>query len=137
MVQDETKKDAWPAWKRLDRKVLLDHPRITIAEDVVQLPNGLVTSYVHQISRGDAVSVICLKDGEILLQREYAYPPGEALLQFPGGKIEDEEAPEAAAARELQEESGYAFSRCEPIGWYYIHNRRSAAKMHVVLAKDV
>ena len=130
-------KDARPAWKRLDSKVLLNHPRITVVEDLVELPGGQVTSYVRLPSSGDAVTVLCLKDDQILLQREYSYPVGEVLLQFPGGKIERGETPEEAAGRELKEESGFAFSRCESLGWYYISNRRSDAKMYVILAKEI
>lgn len=130
-------KDARPVWKRLDSKVLLNHPRITVVEDLVELPGGQVTSYVRLPSSGDAVTVLCLKDDQILLQREYSYPVGEVLLQFPGGKIERGETPEEAAGRELKEESGFAFSRCKSLGWYYISNRRSDAKMYVVLAKEI
>ena len=130
-------KDDKPAWKRLDSKVLLKHPRITIVEDAVQLPGGQVISYLRQASRSDAVTVICLKDGQILLQREYSYPIGEFLLQFPGGKIEDGETPEEAGRRELKEESGFAFSQCQSLGWYHLNNRRSDAKMYTVLAEDV
>lgn len=116
------------SWKCLDSKVLLDHPRITVVEDTVQLPSGHITAYVHLASGSDAVTVICLRGGAILLQREFSYPVGEVLLQFPGGKIEGDETPEQAAARELKEESGFAFSRCETLGWCYGNNRRSDQK---------
>jgi ADP-ribose pyrophosphatase len=121
----------------LESKVLLDHPRMKVVEDSVQLPSGLITSYVRLDSAGNAVTTVCIRDGQILVQREYSYPPGEFLLQFPGGKIEGNETPEQAAARELREESGFTFSRCENLGWYYINNRRSASKMYVVLAREV
>ncbi len=125
------------SWKCLDSKVLLDHPRITVVEDTVQLPGGHISWYVRLASGSDGVTVVCLRDDQILLQREYSYPIGEVLLQFPGGKIEADETPEQAAARELKEESGFAFSRCETLGWYYNNNRRSDSKMYVVLAEDV
>jgi len=92
---------------------------------------------VRLAHRSDAVTIICLRDNQILLQREYSYPVSKYLAQFPGGKIEENETPEEAAVRELKEESGFAFSRCEHLGWYYINNRRSDSKMYVVLAKDV
>ena len=121
----------------MDSRVLLDHSRMTVVEDRVQLPSGQITSYVRLVNGSDAVTVICLRDDEILLQREYSYPVGEFLLQFPGGKIDVDETPEHAAACELKEESGFAFSKCEDLGWYYINNRRSDAKMYVFLAKDI
>lgn len=123
-------------WKCLDSSTLLHHPRITVIEDQVQLPSGHVTSYVR-LASVDTVTIVCLKDDDVLLQREYSYPIGESLLQFPGGKIEDNETPEQAAARELKEELGFAFSRSQSIGWYYTSNRRSDLKMHVVLVRDV
>lgn len=45
-------------------------------------------------------------DGRVLLQQR---PPGKAmagLWEFPGGKIEPDETPEAALVRELEEELG-------------------------------
>jgi 8-oxo-dGTP diphosphatase len=46
------------------------------------------------------------RDGRVLLQRR---PPGRAmagLWEFPGGKVEPDERPETALARELEEELG-------------------------------
>ncbi len=49
-------------------------------------------------------------EGRILLQQR---PPGRAmagLWEFPGGKVEEGELPEAALARELEEELGIGVS---------------------------
>ena len=43
-------------------------------------------------------------DGRVLVQRRPAGKPMAGLWEFPGGKVRDAEAPEAALVRELKEE---------------------------------
>ena len=53
-------------------------------------------------------------DGRVLLARR---PEGKSLAgmwEFPGGKLEPGESPEAALVRELEEELGIAAERLEP-----------------------
>lgn len=45
-------------------------------------------------------------DGRVLLQQRPEGKPMAGLWEFPGGKIEDGESPEAALVRELKEELG-------------------------------
>jgi 8-oxo-dGTP diphosphatase len=45
-------------------------------------------------------------DGRVLIAQRPAGKPMAGLWEFPGGKIEDGEAPEASLIRELQEELG-------------------------------
>lgn len=47
-------------------------------------------------------------DGRVLLQRRLAGRTMAGLWEFPGGKVEDGERPEAALVRELAEELGVA-----------------------------
>lgn len=47
-------------------------------------------------------------DGRVLVQRRPAGKPMAGLWEFPGGKVEAGELPEAALARELEEELGIA-----------------------------
>lgn len=72
-------------------------------------------------------------DGKILLQREYSYPPNCWLYQFPGGAVEGLEEPEEAAKRELAEEASLS-GTLNPLGFFYLNNRRSKNKMFVYLA---
>lgn len=80
------------------------------------------------------MTVVCIRGQEVLLQREYSYPPNEVLYQFPGGKVEKDESHDEAAARELVEEAGLQDDSLRFVGAYYPDNRRSHAKMHVFLA---
>lgn len=49
--------------------------------------------------------VVCLRAGEVLLIRR-GKPPREGEWSLPGGRIEWGESPQAAALRELREETG-------------------------------
>lgn len=124
------------SWKKLRTTVLLDHPRMRVLEDEVLLPSGFETSYLYFDTHGDGVTVICINEDKVLVQEEYSYPVDKTLLQFPGGKINNGEAVEDAAAREVVEESGIKVSHLRSLGWYYPNNRRTSAKMYVVLAES-
>lgn len=124
-------------WKRLKTTVLYKHPRLTLVEDDIQLPNGRVLQYLKFIDGSDGVTIICINDNKLLVQKEYSYPPNKVLFQFPGGKTETGETLESAAKRELIEECGIAAVSLLPLGYFYTNNRRSKDKMHVFLASEV
>jgi ADP-ribose pyrophosphatase len=50
-------------------------------------------------------------DGDVVLIRQYRHGIRAVTLEIPGGMAEEGEAPEAAAARELREETGYVPER--------------------------
>src|SRR5690242_20923087 len=52
------------------------------------------------------VAALILKDGKILICQRTRHQPMPLKWEFPGGKIEPEELPEAALCRELEEELG-------------------------------
>ena len=120
-------------WRKISSRHILDHPRMQLVEDEVELPSGKKIQYLRQEYGGrGGVIVICRKGDKILVQREYSYPVDEILWQFPGGKIEADETPEQAATRELAEESGIKAENAKCIGWFYPDNRRTNARLFVV-----
>lgn len=121
-------------WKKLASKVVFEHPRMTLIEDTVELPNGVQVPYLKFAKKNDSATVLCVSGDKILLQKEYSYPTGEVLYQFPGGKTEQGETPLQAASRELAEEAGLKPGEMAELGWYYVDNRRTSAKMYVFLA---
>jgi len=124
-------------WKRLSSKILLSHPRITVCEDIIELPSGENTDYIYFEGDNGASTIIVIdKNNKILLQKEYSYPPNEVLFQFPGGGIKTNETPLAAAKRELSEEANIGGDITE-IGWFYTDNRRKISKMHVYVATQL
>ena len=70
------------------------------------------------------VGVIKRNNGEILIQQRNKGKDCEYQWEFPGGKLEDNETPEQALTRELDEELNICVTRCEPLmqlGFDYPH----------------
>lgn len=125
-------------WEIVSSKEIFNHRCLTLIEDEVILPNGHRTTYLKQKDDGSCcATVIAKKDGKILVQREYSYPPNQKIFQFPGGHVPANERAEEGANRELMEEAGYRANKLELLGKYLIDNRRSAQEMYVFLASDL
>ena len=75
--------------------------------------------YVGRARSIHAAVILALADGDVLLVEQYRIPLGGPCLELPAGLVGDETfgaAVESAAARELEEETGYRASRIEIIG---------------------
>ena len=67
------------------------------------------------------VAALIEKDGRILLSQRHPDDPLANLWEFPGGKVEADETPPQALARELREELGVDAEVGEP--WSFVHHR--------------
>ncbi len=125
-------------WKKLSSREVFNHPRVTLIEDEVELPSGVRLTYLYSKHIVDGATVLCRRpDGKILVQKEYSYPAGERLYQFPGGLLLPGESVETGANRELMEEAGYRANRLTPIGDYYYDHRKSKGRMLVFLGESL
>lgn len=125
-------------WKRLSTKELLKHPRITVLEDQVELPNGHQTDYIRFEVVGTSVIAIVINDkNQILLQKEYSYPINDFIYQFPGGGVPDGEDLKEGIRREIIEETGFNAQTIQPIGSFYNSIRRSDSQAHAFIATDL
>lgn len=70
-----------------------------------------------------AAVILAVEDGEVLLVEQYRVPLGKACLELPAGLVGDQDGIDedvmTAAARELEEETGYRADRIDIIGEYY------------------
>jgi len=87
-----------------------------------------------------AVIVAIDEDDHLLLVEQYRVPLGRACLELPAGLIGDEsegEAAEVAAARELEEETGYRAARVESLGEYFSSPGMVSESFTLVRAHDL
>jgi ADP-ribose pyrophosphatase len=79
--------------------------------DTVALPDGAQATREYIVHPGAVMVLPLLPDGRLVMERQYRYPLGRTMLEFPAGKIDAGEAPWACAVRELAEETGYRARR--------------------------
>lgn len=105
---EKSKKDSL-AWKTLSSEVIISRPPwLTVRQDRVQLPDGRVNPEFYVLEYPDWVNVIAITDdGKFVMERQYRQGLGETCVEICAGVMEKGEDPEAAARRELQEETGY------------------------------
>lgn len=80
---------------------------LDVRRDTVRLPNGHHTQREYIVHPGAVMVVPLLDDGRLVVERQFRYPLGRVLLEFPAGKLEAGEAALRCGMRELQEETGY------------------------------
>ena len=119
----------------LDSKKVFAGRLINVTVDTVREADKTYTrEVVHH--RGSAVILPAFDDGTIALVRQYRHPAVRYLLELPAGTLDDQESPEAGAARELEEELGLIAGKLN-----YILNSisayRSAQASNPQVASDI
>jgi ADP-ribose pyrophosphatase len=125
-------------WKTLSRHTVLDRGKFLQVEDhTIQLPDGRVINDWPWVITPDFVNVVPVtENGTILCFRQVKYSVSGTSLAPIGGYIDPGEAPEAAAERELLEETGYRAARWISLGSYPIDGNRGVGNAHFYLALD-
>lgn len=76
---------------------------------------------VREVIRHTGAAVVLPEtpDGRLVLVRVFRHAAGGWMVEAPAGTIEPGEAPEACAARELVEETGWRAGSLRPLGSWY------------------
>jgi 8-oxo-dGTP pyrophosphatase MutT (NUDIX family) len=119
-------------WKVLETSYL--DPRFRI--DKCELSNGnLLDATIFEFHAWANV-VAFTKNNEVVLVKQYRHGICDALLEFPGGVVEDGEDPMDGAKREFLEETGYSASRLIQVGQIYPNPALQTNTLHCFLALD-
>lgn len=125
-------------WQALSHQVLLDRaPWLSVAVEKIRLPNGVIIDEYYMVEARSWVAVFAVTpDGRVPLVRQYRYGIDRYTLELPAGYLEDGEAPELSARRELREEVGCEALTFRSLGQFAIMPTRSEMTMHIVLAQN-
>lgn len=125
-------------WETLDRRTILSHNKfLSVENHTIKLHDGRVIPDWPWIITPDFVNMIAVTvDGRIVCFRQTKYAVTGTSLGPPGGFIEKDESPLAAAKRELREETGYEAQEWESLGTYRVDPNRGAGTAHLFLARN-
>ncbi len=86
----------------------------------------------------DYAAIIAITDDQrVLAVRQYRPALERYALEFPSGIVDPGESPDAAALRELREETGYEAAELEPLGPMTVDNGRMTNRIWHFVARGL
>jgi len=88
----------------------------TLDKENVTLGNGVTTDLDVIHHPGAAAMVPLTGNNEVVLLRQYRHAVRREIWEIPAGTLEKDEKPQTCAAREIEEETGYAAANFVRLG---------------------
>ena len=125
---------------RVQQEELLRGRFLHAFRDTVRLPNQNLSTREYVVHPG-AVMVIPMLDTpeglRLVMERQFRYPVGQVMTEFPAGKLDPGEDPWLCAQRELQEETGYTARQWARAGVLHPVISYSTEVIEIWFAKDL
>ena len=122
--------------KTVKQNVVFEGKIIRVRCDDAELPDGKPCKR-EVVDHAGGASVLYVREGKVLLVRQFRYPYGEETLEIPAGKLDPGEDPAHTAARELAEETGWEPASVEHLYTIYPTPGYSAEKIYIYRAHGV
>lgn len=125
------------AEETLESRLVYTGRFLRVYEDTVRCPDGHVAPREYLRHPGAVMVVPVLDDGRLVLERQFRYPLGRSIVEFPAGKIDPGEDVVACAQRELREETGYVAREWTYLGGFHNAVGYCDEKIEVYLARGL
>jgi ADP-ribose pyrophosphatase len=122
---------------KVDSEAIFDGKLLHVRRDTVRLPDGTLATREYIVHPGAVLVVPVLADGRLVVERQYRYPLGRVMIEFPAGKIDPGEAALDTARRELREETGYLALRWRRLGCVHSIVSYSTERIEFFVAEDL
>lgn len=110
---------------------------LNILRDTIALPNGKQATREYVVHPGAVVIIPLLDDDKVVLERQFRYPIGVVMFEFPAGKLDAGENPQFCGQRELLEETGYSAAQWAYAGQTHLAIAYSTEVLHIYFAKGL
>jgi ADP-ribose pyrophosphatase len=134
-VAEEQKEQLWRE-ETISTEPIFTGKMISLQVDTVTLPGGR-TATREIVKHPGAAAVIALVEGKLLVVEQFRKPLEKFQIEIPAGRIDPGEEPLAAAARELEEETGYRSSRLQLLSAFYTSPGFADEKLFVYFTDEV
>lgn len=132
-----SKHDAHLTEVQLSSEVLFEGRFLQGRSDTVRLPDGGTGVREYIVHPGAVVVVALHDDGQVVVERQFRYPVGQVITEFPAGKLDRGEAPLACGKRELLEETGFTARQWAYAGRMHLAIGYSDEVIHIYFARGL
>lgn len=125
-------------WKLISSRQTASYRIFNLRTDRACSPRTNKAHKFYVLESKDWVNVIPITpQNDVVLIRQYRHGTRKVTLEIPGGIVETDDSPEAAAGRELLEETGYQGSKMIPLSVVYPNPAFLNNRCYTYLASNV
>ena len=127
-------------WKEESRNTVFSCPIFSVGELVCRSPDNTLKTFTVLDSSDWAIVIPVVETEQgtrFVMVKQWRHGACELSLEFPGGVFRPLEDPALAAARELQEETGYRPNKIQKIGEFSPNPAIMSNRVHFFLAEDL